>query len=291
MEYVIGGVVIFIVLAVIGHFSGGDSNGSVGSAGKLRIRVREMQDRNEETGYEYPAFEIQLRGSVSVPSDGCPVEFRLHLYDGPEGDLKPVLCSVPQLQERNTEAFEWRSEVVELPFSNILAEWTTMLAIPKEVLIFPATGERRMGFQFSAIAAENPPQFEYGFTDGSTGLMFAVCSTVRQYENIDQGYQDGAENQRVALHAAIELSLHMAGLGGEVGRAEAEVVRTWMSAVVKNMPEDIRKEEKAKMKAVAQRAFNAAVNGESELAPIVARMNSRRESAAQVQPRSSCAWT
>ena len=134
-------------------------------------------------------------------------------------------------------------------------------------------GERRMGFQFSAIAADNPPQFEYGFTDGSTGMMYAVCSTVRQYENTDQGYQDGAENQRIALHSAIELSLHMAGLGGEVGRAEAEVVRNWMSAVSKNMSEDVRKEEKALMKTVAQRAFNAAIKSESNLASIVARMN------------------
>lgn len=272
MDILIGIVVTLFVLGLIGHFFGGDSGGGA-DPGQLRMRVREMQDRNEENGYEYPAFEVQVRGSIPVPADGTPVEFRVHLYDGPEDGLLPVLCSLPQLQERDTEAFEWRSPVMAMPLHNGLAEWTTMLTIPKEVLVFPASGERRMGFQFSAIAANNPPQFQYGFTDGSTGLMYAVCSTARQYQNTEEGYQDGPQNRRIALHTAIELSLHVAGLGGEVGRPEAEVVKKWMAAVVENMPEDVRKEEKAEMGAVAKRAFNAAVNGESELAPIVSRMN------------------
>jgi hypothetical protein len=273
MDILIGIVITLFVLGLIGHFFGDDSGGSGADVGELRMRVREMQDRNEETGYEYPAFEIQVRGGVPVAADGSPVEFRVHLYDGPEDNLMPVLCSLSQLQEHETEAFEWRSEVIAMPIQNGLSEWTTMLTVPKEVLVFPASGERRMGFQFSAIAANNPPHFEYGFTDGSTGLMYAVCSTTRQYENQDEGYQDGPENRRITLHAAIELSLHMAGLGGEVGRPEAEVVKKWMASVVEGMPEEIRKAEKSEMGAVAKRAFNAAVNGESEIAPIVTRMN------------------
>jgi len=272
MDYLIGAIVVFAVLAIIGHFFGGD-DASGSSGGGLQIRVREMQDTNEENGYTYPAFEVQLRGSIPVPYDGCPVQFRLHLYDGPEDNLMPVLCSIDAMQEQHTQAFEWRSEPIALAVRNGLANWTTMLRIPKQVLVFPARGERRVGFQFSAVAADNPPQFQYGFTDGTTGVGYAVASTVRQYENPEEGYRDGVENRRIAMHTSVQLALYMAGLGGSVGRAEAEVVKAWMASAIQSVAEEIRKDEKAELGAVAKRAFNAAVQGELDLDQIVGQMN------------------
>lgn len=272
MDIIIGIVVTLVVLGLIGHFFG-DDEGSSSASSELKLRVREINEKNEQTGYVYPAFEVQVRGSVPVPHDQCPVQFRLHLYDGPEDGLQPVLCSLQDLQEAQTQAFEWRSDTFAMPFHNGLDDWTTMISIPKEVLVFPAKGERRVGFQFSVVAAENPPQFQYGFTDGTTGMMYAVCSTNRTFDNQEEGYEDGEENRRVAMNTAIELSLHMAALGGEVGRPEAEVVKGWMAQAVENFPEEQRKEQKAELGAVAKRAFNAAVNGETDLAEIVRRMN------------------
>ncbi len=83
METIIGVVVTFIVLGIIGAITEKKEGGSSGSeAGEFKIRVKEVIEKNEETGYVYPAFAVQARGHIPIPHDQCPVEFRLHLFDG-----------------------------------------------------------------------------------------------------------------------------------------------------------------------------------------------------------------
>ncbi len=91
-EIAIGFVVCLFVLGIIGHFAGDDENASdTGGTGELKLRVKDVIETNEENGNTYPALAIQVKGHIPVPHDACPVAFRLHLFDGPEMDLKPVL--------------------------------------------------------------------------------------------------------------------------------------------------------------------------------------------------------
>ena len=63
METIVGVVVTFIVLGIIGMIIEKKEGGSSGSeAGELKIRVKEVIEKNEETGYVYPAFAVQARG-------------------------------------------------------------------------------------------------------------------------------------------------------------------------------------------------------------------------------------
>lgn len=274
MEFVIGAVVCLVILGIIGALFGDKEGAQPGAApGEFSVRVREVTEKNEESGYVYPAFAIQARGYIPVPHDQCPVEFRLHIFDGPEDDLKPVLCTLEELQEEETLAFESRSDTIPMPFENGLAEWTTMFSIPKEILLFPARGERRVVFQFSAISPSNPPVFQYGFTDGTTGMAYALGYAVRSFGNLEEGYEEGEDNRRAALHTTVELALHLAAVDGKLGKPEAQVVRDWMKNAVTNIPEEIRKEETEQLRKLAGSAYQRAVKGETELNDIVRRLN------------------
>jgi uncharacterized tellurite resistance protein B-like protein len=274
MEFAIGAVVCLVILGIIGALFGDDKTARPGGApGEFSVRVREMTEKNEETGHVYPAFAIQARGYIPVPHDQCPVEFRLHIFDGPDDDLKPVLCTLEELQEKETLAFESRSDTIPMPFENGLAEWTTMFSIPKEILVFPARGDRRVVFQFTVIAPSNPPVFQYGFTDGSTGMAYTLGYAVQSFENPEEGYEEGEDNRRAALHTTVELALHLAAVDGQLGKPEAQVVRDWMKNTVTNIPEEIRKEETEKLRKLAGAAYQCAVKGETELNDIVRKLN------------------
>jgi len=274
VEIAIGIVICLVVLAFIGHFFGGDENTSdAGGAGELKLRVKDVIETNEENGYTYPALAIQVKGHIPVPHDACPVAFRLHIFDGPESDPSPVLCMIEELQEQQTQAFEWRGDPVAMPFHNGVSNWETLFTIPREVLVFPAQGERRVTFQFCAVAPGDVPEFHFGFTDGTTGTTYALALSTRGISNEDEGYQEGAENRRAAMHITPELALHVAAVGGSVGESETEVIRSWMTKAMAMISEEEQKEEKETFRQTVNAAYKKVTGDGADVEEVIGRMN------------------
>jgi tellurite resistance protein len=274
IEGIIGAVVCLVVLGIIGALFGDKDGASTGGeSGELRIRVKDVIEKTEETGYVYPAFAIEAMGSIPVPHDQCPLELRLHIFDGTADDAKPVLSTVEQLQEQQTLAFEGRGETFAMPFHNRLANWETMFTIPKEILVFPAQGARRLTFQLCAIAPGDPPHFQCGFTDGTTGTTYALAQAVRSHTNEEEGYEDGQDNRRAAMHLSAELAMHVAAINGDVGDAETSVIKEWMKKVAAVIPEEVRKEEYEQFRRAVNDAYRHVTAGGADLNDVVQRMN------------------
>ena len=235
--------------------------------------MKDVIETNEENGNTYPALAIQVKGHIPVPHDACPVAFRLHIFDGPEMDLKPVLCGIEELQELQTQVFEWRGDPVAIPFHNGVPNWETMLAIPKETLVFPARGERRVTFQFCVVAPGDVPQFEGGFTDGTTGTTYALVQSTRSISNEEEGYEDGAENRRAIMNMTPELALHVAAVGGSVGEAETKAIKSWMTEAMAGIPEESQKEEKEHFRQTVNAAYKRVTAGDANVEEVVGRMN------------------
>jgi len=276
VEIGIGIVVCLFVLGLIGHFAGdGDGGGVIetGGVGELAVRVKDTVETNESNGYTYPALAIQVKGHIPVPHDACPVALRLHIFDGPQDDMKPVLCTIEDLQEQHTQAFEWRGDPCPIPFHNGIPNWETFISIPREVLVFPARGERRVSFQFCVVAPTDVPRFQFGFTDGTTGTTYAMAHCTRSVSNEDEGYQDGPENRRAALYVTPELALHVAAVGGSVGKDETRVIKDWMRKAMAMVPEEDRKEEKEAFRQQVNAAYKRVTAGDANVGEVIARMN------------------
>ncbi|MHC4708889.1 MAG: tellurite resistance TerB family protein [Planctomycetota bacterium] len=239
----------------------------------IQIRVRDVMEINPETGGRYPAFAVDVRGSVSVPHDQCPVEFRLHLFDGEGGDLFPVLSMFDGLQEVDTFAFEWRGDPTPIPLYNRVVEWTTMVSVPKEILVFPKKGARRLNFQLCAISPTNPPQFQLGFTDGTTGVGYDIAHASRPYNNTEPGYEEADANRRVTVQLTTELALHLAAVDNDLSAPETAVVKDWMKKALSMVPEESRKEEKEIFVEATRASYANAKDGKSDLIDIIGRMN------------------
>ncbi len=270
-EIGIGLIVCLFVLGIIGHIFGDDEN--AGGADELKLRVKDAIETNEENGYTYPALAIQVKGHIPVPHDACPVAFRLHIFDGLQVDLKPVLCTIEELQEQQTQVFEWRADPGRIPFHNGAPNWQTLIAIPREVLVFPAQGERRVTFQFCVVAPGDVPRFQLGFTDGTTGTTYALAQCTRSISNEDEGYEDGAENRRAAMNVTPELALHVAAVGVSVGEDETKVIKDWMTKVMATVPEEDQKEEKEYFRQTVNAAYKRVTAGDANVEEVVGRMN------------------
>ena len=148
-----------------------------------------------------------------------------------------------------------------------------MVTIPKEVLIFPARGDRRVGFQFSVVAPGNPPEFNFGFTDGSTGTFYAIAHAVKSFENAEEGYEEGDDNRRAAMHLTVELGLHIAAADGHIAPEESKVIKDWMGKAIQMVSEEAQKEEREKFKNAANEAYKRTRSGESDIPDVIRRMN------------------
>ena len=243
------------------------------SSKELQIRVRPSMETNPETGYRYAIFALEVRGQISVPHDQCPVEFRLHLFEGEDGELRPVLSKFEGMQEVDTFAFEMRTDPTPIPFHNSAADWSTLFAVPREVLVFPERGVGKLNFQLCAIAPDHPPVFQGGFTDGTTGVTYAISHTSCSYNNEEQGYEECEGNRRQAMQLTTELALHVAAIDGDLASAEASVVKNWMRKALSMIPEEDRREEKEILVEATRRAYANAEDGKTDLHDIIRRLN------------------
>ncbi len=272
----IGTFIVFIVLwRVIAWIAGlfGIETKSYEDIGPLEVRTRRTTETNEENGYTYEAIEVQARGTIPVPCDNCPVQFTIHAFDGLDEEIRPVLSSFEGLQEQDTIAFEWRSDAIALPLYNGLGKWTTMFSIPVEVLVFPRRGNRKLSVQFCVIAADAPPHFQLGFTDGETGQIYAVAQSSQIFENIAEGYEE-REKKRRKVHGLIaEMGLHMAAVDGQLDESEAQIVKDWLKRIVNSEHESNREEVKKELLGKTREAYQRAAKGASDLDMIVVEIN------------------
>jgi hypothetical protein len=104
-------------------------------------------------------------------------------------------------------------------------------------------------------------------------MAYAVVQTVRSHLNEEEGYEDGADNRRAAMHITAELALYVAALGGTIGDAEAKIIKDWMSVAASHIPEDMQKEEKELFKKAVNDAYRRACAGQLDLNEILGRMN------------------
>ncbi len=267
MEIVIG----LAVAVAVALFIRGVLRRIFGSPKELQIRVRPTMETNPETGYRYAVFALEVRGHVSVPHDQCPVEFRLHLFEGEGDEMRPVLSKFEGMQEVDTFAFEMRSDPTPIPFHNSAADWSTLFTVPKEVLVFPERGVARLNFQLCVIAPNNPPLFQAGFTDGTTGVTYAISHTSCSYNNQEEGYEECEGNRRQAMQLTTELALHVAAIDGDLASAEAGVVKSWMRKALSMIPEEHRTEEKNILVEATRRAYADAEDGKTDLHDIIRR--------------------
>jgi len=206
-------VIGIIVWVVIANANGGSSSSpssgyGSNSSGEFRIRVREEDELFGETMIR--VFIVEMRGSIIAPHDGYTATTELFVADVTTGEKSPIISSIDLLQAEDSVALGFKtSQKIPYQMSSI-NNWISLVKIPVDTLTFPRSGTRKLEF-FVHV-----------------GGTSASSKTTATYTCSEPGYLDARDNRKKFEAKAVELAFSVSASDGDVDRAEAAIIKSWI---------------------------------------------------------------
>ena len=174
----------------------------------FEIRVREANELFGET--RLSVFVVGMRGSIVAPYDGYSATTELFVVDVTTGEKEPIISAIEELQAEDSIALGF-STSQEIPYQmSVINEWMTLVQIPIDTLTFPRDGQRKIEF-FVHVG---------GTSASSKTTITYTCS--------EPGYLDARDNRKQFDARAVELAFSVSASDGDVDRAEAAVIKSWI---------------------------------------------------------------
>lgn len=261
-----GIMVIMLIIGIISSIAGEQENKK--SSDKSTRKEAKNRQRPEASNFIFQshvstgmkdfgeismkAFTIEMQGPINAPINNCPVLKTITLFDitNDKDDLKPVLCSLDNLQYQNTTAF-FSSTMDILPYMrSLLSAWQPMLSVPVETLTFPARGNRQLLFEVSIIAPDK--------------TVLAKSQSDMIYTNTRPGYLDSMKTRLRAAELAVKLAVSVSATDGNLAGTEGRVVKEWIQKRIASSVESQKQEVKLKLNSAVESAMIAAGSANPE---------------------------
>jgi tellurite resistance protein len=232
-----------------------------GTLNPQTLRVSMTKDKADFGGETFDCFKIKIRGTISAPYAGFPYQIVVHFLDVTDGEDKPVLCAIDQLQEAETIAFEFRTETIELPYAeSVMAEWVPVATIPCDVLTMARSGQRRLRCRLDLVSASNPPFYVVGtLVHSSPGSILETASQTIDVVMPEAGYEDVKDNRQKLDGLTVKLAMAVSASDGSMDPSEGEVIRQWLTKQIAHLSDgETKKDEKRRLNSQVADAYKAA---------------------------------
>lgn len=152
-------------------------------------------------------------------------EFRLSdVTDTSISDGAPVLCVIDDLQDEDSTEFRFHQILPQaLDAGSGSFDWVEFCSVPKELLVFPNAGSRRI----KAILR---------VTDAANGRLITTASTVWSTSVEGVGYLEMEDEESEAQAASLQLAMCIAAADGSVDEDEVGVIKGWGERTVNALP-------------------------------------------------------
>jgi len=226
MELLTVFLVIIFVMWFFGQIAAGGGNAGVQQGrNELKRRVEEglkvicdFEDVAEEQESEkYFVARVKISGSIVVPVDNQPVNWRINITDETDGDDSPyaLFCDIPECANEDS-IYEVKQES-HIPYVFSEVDDFSLTGIPLFALCGPRKGARKWRVHVSLLNKwDDDNVFTYGsclfnFTQKRVGYLEFKEHSLRQEKNM-----------------AI-LALAMAAADHEVSKRETSIIRSYFS--------------------------------------------------------------
>lgn len=163
--------------------------------------------------------------------------FEVRITDVTDGGYSggQILCIIDELQDDSSTVFRLQQKLpIGLSAGAGSNDWVQFGSVPKDALIFPNSGNRKIKVVLRVI-------------DGASMLMVTSADTVWNTLVEGAGYLDSEEDETIAQGAILQLAMCIAAADGTVGDDEVEVIKAWGERVVKALPDTRQAERRDKL--------------------------------------------
>jgi tellurite resistance protein len=153
--------------------------------------------------------------------------FELRLTDVTETNVSagiPVLCVIDNLQDEHSTEFRFRQILPQaLDAGSGSLDWVEIFSIPKDLLVFPNTGNRRTKATLQV-------------TDAANGRLIVTADTIFSILVEGYGYLEMEDEESAAQAAGLQLAMCIAAADGRVDDDEVRVIKEWGERTVNALP-------------------------------------------------------
>jgi len=281
MEWIAYLLVLFAFILFcswLSNLGGGGQRSGVASSVPPSFRLRLQEEKAGDKG-EIMVQEIQARGGFPVTRSIASAAFYTSVLDETDGDPKPVVTPVSQLQESDTTGYFFEREVGDVGPTQYFPEWVTIGKVIPEFLTFPGSGKRKLKIVIRLVDVNKPPDIALGFGDG--GLWTGTLAY--EYVSDEKGYEEEAQHRDEARALCLKIGMTVAMADGSLDQSEGDALKKWVRDTIAPFGEEKQQELKDLYNGAMKEAYRAASDGSLTLSDSTSRLKEIGDEAQKIE--------
>ena len=281
MEGIIIWIIIIVGWALIsGKFSSSDGEISDESKRELFEKIRLQLKVSEEIPPKdkglpnVKCISVKVKGLFGNPRESQTKIF-LTIHDNTNlGDDEyglPVLSAHPSFSEAGSRVFSL-STIYETSADTYFPDWFNFIYIPKELILPPNKGKRRLKFNFTACDTDTT------VTHGAHDDLSKIHYNASAFYNLSTkeiGYMEELANKSKVEDLTIKLAMCMAATDGHLDQKELNVIKTWAKKLTLELDDEKAEEKKKHFSKFIKETYKEAQSKKISISKLVSEFNDK----------------
>ncbi len=281
MEGIVIWIVIIIGWAILrGFFS--NSGGGVSDEQrrelfdkiKLQLKVSEEIPPKNKGLPQVKCIKVKVKGLFGNPNESKTKIF-LTIHDNTDSNDDefglPVLSAHPSFSEPGSRVFSL-STTYETSPDTYFPDWFNFVYIPKELIIPPNKGRRKLKFNFTACDTDTT------VTHGGHDDLNKIHYNAYDFYNLttkEPGYMEELVNKSKVEDLTIKLAMCMAATDGHLDQKELNVIKNWAKSLTQELDEDKAEEKKKHFSKFIKETYKEAKTKKISISKLVSEFNNK----------------
>ena len=241
---------------------------------RLQLKVSEEIPPKDRGLPNIKCIAVKVKGLFGNPNENNTKIF-LTIHDNTDlGDDEfglPVLSAHPSFSEQDSRVFNLTTTYETSP-DTYFPDWFNFIYIPKELLLPPKKGKRRLKFNFTACDTDTT--VTHGGHDDLNKIHFNACDFYNLATK-EVGYMEELANKSKVEDLTIKLAMCMAATDGHLDQKELNVIKNWAKSLTLELDEDKAEEKKKHFSSFIKKTYNEAKSKKISISKIVSEFNDK----------------
>ena len=241
---------------------------------RLQLNVSDEIPPKERGLPNVKCIAVKVKGLFGNPNENKTKVF-LTIHDNTDlGDDEfglPILSAHPSFSEPGSRVFTI-SAVYDTSPDTYFPDWFSFIYIPKELLLPPKKGRRRLKFNFTAC--DTATNVTHGAHD-DLGTIHYNASDFYNLTTKEIGYMEELANKSKVEDLTIKLAMCMAATDGHLDQKELNVIKNWAKSLTLELDEDKADEKKKHFSSFIKKTYTEAKNKKVSISKLISEFNDK----------------